>query len=470
MHFLRFRFRVTLLLCVLAPCAAAAVELEISDFDFGGEFGSAGAALSKLGSNHFEIRLSHAPNHPEWPNLCQFTLTGATGASLRLEGASRGLRGFGSWSYDRVNWNPVVPDASGGVTFPEFTQDTVYFGCEVPFSHEMIMDRLAEWETHPDVSLHYLGDSLEGRPIYRMTVADTSGPHAADSRWVHHFVNQHTDEGNAVWRIAGAVDWLLSEEGDSCRQTSVSHFVLTINPDGPANGWRRTNSQGIDMNRAFSVTGWENSPAHESGLVQKDMETLDRIGNGLTTTFSMHTWEGPTVDSMVRPGEEMGTMVGSWSEFRDLLAANDDRNLFSTLSELTSTPTPTHWTSGTHVEFGTSAFCIEGGTEIRTSEENLYAGAVLMKTLDDFYGAPPVPLPGSSNYAQMVVAHAPAVYFRLSEPPGRSVGDTVQNEGTILNLGATWGVTSYADSAPGSGATALNSNGCNLQIASSCAG
>lgn len=446
-----------MLLCLLAAVFTRAVELEVANFDFGGEFGSAGASLSKLGSNRFRIQLSHAPNHPEWPNLCQFTLTGAAGASLRLEGASAGLRQFGSWSYDRVNWNPVIPDGSGGITFPQFTRDTIYFGCEVPFSHEMIIEHLAAWESHPDATIHYLGDSLQGRPIYRLTVADPSGPYAEESRWVHHFVNQHTDEGNAIWRIAGAVDWLLSEEGAACRRTSVSHFVLTINPDGPANGYRRTNTQGIDMNRAFSVTGWQNSPAHESGLVQKDMETLDKIGNGLTTTFSMHTWEGPTVDTMLRPGDEMGTVVGSWTEFRDLLSANDAQKLFSSLTALTDTPTPTHWTSGTHVEFGTSAFCVEGGAALYTKDQNLAAGAILMETLHDFYGTPPVPLPGSSNYAETVAAHGPAVYFRLSEPAGQAAGAPLQNDGTILSLGATWGVAGSADSAPASGAVGLHS-------------
>jgi len=67
----------------------------------------------------------------------------------------------------------------------------------------------------------------------------------------HHVVNQHCYEYNAMWRIAGMIDWLLSDEEAKARQRNVWHFVAQMNVDGPHNGWGRVNRQGIDMNRAY---------------------------------------------------------------------------------------------------------------------------------------------------------------------------------------------------------------------------
>ena len=102
----------------------------------------------------------------------------------------------------------------------------------------------------------------------------------------------------------------------------------------------------------------------------------------------MHTWEGDQTESMVRPGPEMGTTRGAWTEFRDLLERNDTNNQFKVLYSVTSALTPTTWTSGTHMQFGNTAFCVEGAGNVYTREELLHAGRVLMKTLVEFYGDP----------------------------------------------------------------------------------
>lgn len=56
-----------------APTLAAA-ELTVDDFSFEGPLGSAGAKIEKLDTNHFKIVLDHAPGHPEWANMAQFTV------------------------------------------------------------------------------------------------------------------------------------------------------------------------------------------------------------------------------------------------------------------------------------------------------------------------------------------------------------------------------------------------------------
>jgi hypothetical protein len=98
-----------------SPIAAARKELSVGDFRFDGPIGSAGARIAKLGANHFRMTLSHAPQHPDWANSCQFQITGnAKGNRLLLEvefehpkPQYRFDEYFHSWSYDGRNWRPI---------------------------------------------------------------------------------------------------------------------------------------------------------------------------------------------------------------------------------------------------------------------------------------------------------------------------------------------------------------------------
>ena len=62
------------------------IPLKIEDFDFDGRWGSQGATIEQVGHNHFKIMLSHAPEHTDWANMVQFTITSnARGNDLRLD-------------------------------------------------------------------------------------------------------------------------------------------------------------------------------------------------------------------------------------------------------------------------------------------------------------------------------------------------------------------------------------------------
>ena len=381
-------------LAALAAGSAKAGELSVEDFTFEGPLGSKGATVERLGPDHFRVKLDHAPGHPEWSNMLQFTiLRNAQGKRLRLDGGAPGMRGFCSWSYNGQDWQPIrlttVQDGDKQVRtlrFPEFTADRVFVGGEVPLSYEDLTEMMGKWEKHPHAQVHVIGKSLQDRNILRLTITDPDSPHPPSTRWGHHCVNQHPSEYNSHWRMAGMVEWLLSDEGADCRKRQICHFVIMLNPDGPANGWIRTNAQGIDMNRSYSAEGTKrDKQAHESYVVQKDLEGLMASETPVTTTWSMHTWAGDQVEPLLRPGPELGTSVGSWTDLRDTIERLDTRNQFKPLVVLGLPLEPTHWTSGTHIQFGNSAICCEGGGDIDTKEANLHTGKVLMKSLAEFY-------------------------------------------------------------------------------------
>lgn len=93
---------------------------------------------------------------------------------------------------------------------------------------------------------------------------------------------------------------------------------------------------------------------------------------------------GATIEKL-RPGPEMGTSLGPSTDLRDVLKRHDAAGQFKPLVVLDSPLTPTHWTSGTHQQFGNSAICCEGAADIETKEENLRTGAVLIRSLAEYY-------------------------------------------------------------------------------------
>lgn len=377
---------------------AVAGEISVGDFKFDGPLGSAGATVEKLAASHFKISLGHAPEHADWCNMLYFQIVrNARGNELRVDVEFKGGDQYrfnhnsATWSYDAENWQPISwckpedPVQRGdSLLFPEFTQDVVYFGAQVPMSYENVVELMGRWSQHPHATVHVLGKSLGGRNLYRLEVTDPTSPHPKKSRWGHWIGNQHPGEHNAQWRIAGMVDWLLSEQGADCRKRSVCHFVLMSSPDGPSNGWYRVNRQGADMNRSYFPEGADNTKqAHEAYLVQKDLESLMASDTPLATVWSMHTWGGP-VEPILVPGPEIGTVLGPWEEFKETLLRNGPEDLIEPL-RLSKPGNAAHWNSGPHVQFGVTNVLCEGAGQWTSKRRSLEAGAVLMKSIAEYY-------------------------------------------------------------------------------------
>jgi len=381
----------------------AARELAVGDFCFDGPLGSQGATIERLGPNHFKIVLGHAPGHDDWPNNLQFAITGnAKGNRLVLDTFFFGGKAYRfnqyhySWSYDRKHWQPIawqkdVKDPSQGdrMEFPEFTEDTVYLGHQVPMAYEEIVEMMETWSKHPHAKVHVLGKSLGGRNLYRLSITDPRSPHPARARWGHYCANQHPGEHNAQWRMVGMIQWLLSDAGADCRQRSISHFVLTSSPDGPTNGWYRVASQGVDMNRAYLGEGADpQKQPHEAYLLQRDVESLMASDCPITDYWSMHTWAG-IVEPLLQPGPEMGGALGPWTDLAERIKGNDPQGLIKPLKvrqfAKPGAEDTTHCSIGIHKQFGITTVLCEGAGGFYTQQENLDSGTVLMRALAEYY-------------------------------------------------------------------------------------
>ncbi len=398
---LRFVCAIVLVLAVIKADAACAATLSVEDFTFEGPLGSQGTTIEQAGENHFIVSLGSAPEHPDWDNHPQFTiLRNAKGNSLRLDvvfdnGSAYYFNDyFYSYSYDGETWHPVhwqkgpkVDKHRDTLLFPEFEQDVVYVGHQVPMSYEKLQELVAGWAESPFVKVHVLGKSLEGRALYRLEVTDFDSDVPREKRWVHFFANQHPGEHNSQWRMAGMIDWMLSDEGADFRKRSICYFVPMMSPDAPSKGWYRVNKEGYDMNRTYLVGGADKaSQAHEAYIVQKDLEGLMASDAPPVTAWSIHTWGGKTDPRIIAGPEMTEEGLGLWTKFRDLMEKHDVNDVVRTLEEWPLKESSIkQWTEGTHTQFGITTILCEGGGALYTKEENVESGEVIMKAIADYY-------------------------------------------------------------------------------------
>jgi hypothetical protein len=374
-------------------------ELSVDDFKFDGPLGSQGTTIKKIARNHFKVTLGAAPGHPEWNNKLQFQITrNARGNAPRLDVVFLGGEEmrfneyFYSWSYDGHDWNPVQwqyhsTDSLKGDTllFPDFEQDVVYVGHQVPLSYEDLQELVKQWQQSPHVKVHRIGQSLEKRDLFRIEITDAQSTIERSKRWVYYVANQHPGEHNSQWRMVGMMDWLLSEAGADCRRRSICHFVLMMSPDGPSHGWYRNNAQGIDMNRSYLPEG--SDPArqpHEAYLAQKDLEQLMASEAPVTINWSMHTWGG-IVEPIIYPGPEMQGELGSWEKLRDIIENHNKPNLIKTLRMSEGSTLASSWGNAPKRQFGITSVLCEGSGGIYTKAENLKSGEILMQSLAAYY-------------------------------------------------------------------------------------
>jgi hypothetical protein len=382
--------------------AAQTPELDVGDFKFDSPLGSAGAQIEKIEKNRFKITLDHAPEHPNWSNMLQFEIVrNAKGNDLKLEVYFLGGNSyrfndyFYSWSYDGIQWTPIqwqkhTKNSSEGDTliFPVFSKDRVIVGHQAPLSYPALEAMIQQWAKNPHVKVHILGKSLEGRNIYRLEITDPQSPHPPQLRWVHYFANQHPGEHNSQWRMAGMIDWLLSDAGADCRRRAICHFVLMMYPDAPSHGWYRVNAQGVDGNRSYFAGGSDQAKqAHEAYIVQKDLENLMASDTPVTDLWSMHTWSG-RVEPILTPGPEIGIRTPPREELRKILQKNDPDKFIKPLAVKNKPEDDlTYWDNGAHAQFGITAVLCEGAGDIMTKEENKTSGSIIMKSLAEYYAS-----------------------------------------------------------------------------------
>ncbi|MCC5806644.1 MAG: hypothetical protein JJU00_09990 [Opitutales bacterium] len=370
---------------------AGRVELSVA----GGILGSEDARVVRKGHSSFAVELASSRGLPACPNMLQFQLFGAAAAAVEVEVSfahpqPKGL--FDEYhhaatpdfeTFRLLAWEAAPNGHSNRLHIPATGWDSFAVGMQLPMPNEVLSTFVARWARHPDVRVDTLGYSLFGRPIWRVTVGGHPG---ASPRWRHCVANFHPGEGNARWRLAGMVEWLLGEHAAGARRDGVVEFFPLLSPDGPANGWRRVNAEGVDMNRCFRMEGARpGEQTHEAYLFQKHMEAAQAADDPYHTLWCLHTWPGRVEPLMDGLGPEFGPDGADFGTFRDLLADADTSGRIEPVGIRAEPGMETSWNGGAYRRFGMTSALVEGGGDAWPVADHLQSGRDLMAAITRFW-------------------------------------------------------------------------------------
>ncbi len=224
-------------------------------------------------------------SHQDFTQWFHFRLQGARDRSCVIRFLNAGQCTYASgWegyravaSYDREQWFRVPTSYLDGVMTVAFTpeRDSVYLAYFEPYGWERHLALLGRAEASPRVRLIGLGQTIEGRDIDCIDIAE--GPHveapSAARKQVWVIARQHPGETMAEWFVEGLALRLIDDSDPVARAVLALadfHIVPNMNPDGSARGNLRTSASGANLNREWLEPSMERSP--EVFLVRRRME------------------------------------------------------------------------------------------------------------------------------------------------------------------------------------------------------
>lgn len=220
------------------------------------------------------------------------------------------------YSYDKTRWFPIENgNLEGQVLHIQslFSEERVWISLRPPkennspgapiienpvshpayYTYDRVVNYVNSVATHPFVDMVTLGQSIQGRDIFMMTISDSSvSDSEKKSVWLQFRV--HGNEMEQSYIFEGLVDYLLTDDSTSIAhqalKTIVFKLIPAINPDGIVNR-TRGNVNGVDMNRV-----WVDSTNHEAEEPEVRLvhDALDdwilNQGNKVHFAIDKHGW------------------------------------------------------------------------------------------------------------------------------------------------------------------------------------
>ena len=159
-----------------------------------------------------------------------------------------------------------------------FSRDTVWIAYIPPYTFSRLESLLTEIRKHPAVTVELMGQSVEGRPLYLVNVAEPKGSvDALPVVWI--VARQHTFEAGGSWAVEGLLRFLTGPDSEAraIRKKLVFKLCPMLNPDGVARGGTRFNARGVDLNRHW----------HAQDPLSQDKESAPEIA---LLKQAIHNW------------------------------------------------------------------------------------------------------------------------------------------------------------------------------------
>lgn len=226
------------------------------------------------------IRPDAGGEHMQW---FSFRASGVRGQALQFALVNAGKASYPDgwpgyqvvYSTDQQTWRRIADTryADGVLRWQHApAADVVWYAYFAPYSLDRHARLLGRCQQDPQVSVHRLGATLDGRALDLVQV----GPVAPERRALWFIARQHPGESMAEWWMEGFLERLLDPFDALARalRAQATFWVIpNMNPDGSVRGHLRTNAAGANLNRE-----WHAPTASRSPEVLLTRDQMDRTG------------------------------------------------------------------------------------------------------------------------------------------------------------------------------------------------
>lgn len=257
---------VAISILVLLPGPALGAVSFHHDFE-GGSLG----VVETVGPDHFRCHVLGQTDYRgrnRQATWYYFRIEGARGRSLRLSltnlvgeyndkpgAVAMSSETLPVFSFDNVHWRhfPAMDwddQAKEATVQLRVEQDMVWIAHVPPYPLSRLERLVAEVKQAPAAQIERIGQSVQGRPLYLVTItAANTNSVAKPCVWI--IARQHAWEAPTSFVLEGAVRFLTSDDPQAARlrRQLVFKLVPTMDPDGLVHGHVRFNALGYDLNR-----------------------------------------------------------------------------------------------------------------------------------------------------------------------------------------------------------------------------
>jgi len=229
----------------------------------------------------------------------RFRMTGVAGKTITLNiDHTQNMRPFirllpgGVWRRSTATEAPTTSRLVYTFTAQQNQAELAFFH---PLGMQETYDEVAAIvATSPYATMQSIGTSLEGRPMYLVTVNDTRWPDARKHRvWVHS--RAHAGEVTSTHTMLGFLEQMVAPtpDGARLRQNVILNVVPLLNVDGAYLGKTRWDSLNRDIERQ-----WCTPVTHPEALVIKPwVDQFMASDNPIEVALNLHSTVGSFTDS-----------------------------------------------------------------------------------------------------------------------------------------------------------------------------
>ncbi len=188
--------------------------------------------------------------------------------------------------------------------------EPIIIAAQEVINNQYYVDWINKISASPQVSQNILGQSVQGRPIYKIESRSKSS-----NEWVVILGRQHPPEITGALALFPFVETLLSNSELSKSYLSKYNILVipNINPDGVHAGNWRHNANGLDLNR-----DWNKFSQIETKQINQYLEKLTEQGQEIKFAIDFHSTRHDVFYSMpVDYGVEKPYLVQHWLEALD---------------------------------------------------------------------------------------------------------------------------------------------------------